>query len=156
MSAPSSTPLIEPHGGELVDRVVPLEEVRAVEARAETLPRIRLDQREIADLELIATGAASPLTGFLGTDDYASVLEQMRLADGTLWPLPLTLAVDPSVRPLLTIGGEVALHDESGRLWGTLQVSDLYERDPLLEARQIYGTDSTDHPGVAYLLSRPR
>jgi len=148
--------LIQPHGGELVDRIVSPGEVDALRAAAAQLPSIELDARELADLELIATGAASPLRGFLRREDYRSVVERMRLADGTVWPLPLTLAVSDEQRAALEVGRDVALRDGSGRLRAVLRIADLFERDPLDEARWVYRTESSSHPGVAYLLSRPR
>jgi len=84
--------LVVPHGGSLVDRIVPPVEEPSLRAIAAASPSLTLDARELADLELIAVGAASPLRGFLGAADYESVLARMRLADGTVWPLPLTLA----------------------------------------------------------------
>ena len=102
----SDRTLVTPHGGILVDRFVPEAEAAAFAARAAALPTLSLDARELADLELIAIGAASPLTGFLGHADYQSVLERLRLADGTVWPLPFTLAVDD--------GDEVAVGEERG------------------------------------------
>jgi sulfate adenylyltransferase len=151
-----SSPLIEPHGGALIDRIVSTPEAEALASRARRLPPITLDPRELADLELIATGAASPLRGFLTSEDYASVLERMRLADGTVWPLPFTLAVDDRARRSIAEAGEAALYGPSGRLWGAVRASEVFQRDPLAESRSIYRTDSTAHPGVAYLLSRPR
>jgi len=147
--------LIRPHGGELIDRLVSPAEATALESAAASLPSVELEARELADIELIATGAASPLRGFLGAKDYASVVEHMRLADGTIWPLPLTLAVPDGQRASLSTGDEIALRDSAGRLWAVLRISDLFQRDPLEEARRVYGTDSPSHPGVAYLLSRP-
>ena len=82
--------LVEPHGGVLVDRFVTPFEAGEFRERAQFLPRIDLDARETADLEMIATGASSPLTGFLGLADYESVTRDMRLANGTVWPLPIT------------------------------------------------------------------
>src|SRR4051812_38383219 len=93
LTSMSVSSLVTPHGGELVDRMIPAADVESWRARAGALPRLRLDGRELADLELIATGAASPLRGFLGAADYTSVLDRLRLADGTVWPLPFTLAV---------------------------------------------------------------
>ncbi len=147
--------LVTPHGGTLVDRIVTGEQAEALRARAAALPRIVLDARELADLELIAVGAASPLRGFLGSKDYASVLERMRLTDGTVWPLPLTLAVTDEVKATLKVGASAALYDESGRLWGEIRVEELFQRDPLHESRWVYRTEEPAHPGVAYLLSRP-
>ena len=148
--------LVEPHGGTLVDRFVPAEEVEALRHRAENLPQITLDAREQADLELIATGAASPLIGFLGLADYRSVLERLRLADGTVWPLPFTLAVEDRTRDLVHAASEAALGDASGRVWGVIRIQEVYTRDPLAESRAVYGTEDPSHPGVAYLLARPR
>ena len=120
----SALSLVEPHGGVLVDRLVPDADVQAFTAHAATLPTFVLDARELADLELIATGAASPLTGFLDSRDYQSVLDRLRLANGTVWPLPFTLAVpeDTKVAP----GDERALADGNGRVWGTIAVTDVF------------------------------
>ena len=149
----AETALVRPHGGALVNRIVGGADADALRARAASLPRITLDAREQADLELIATGAASPLEGFLGPADYASVLDTLRLADGTVWPLPFTLATDEQG---LAAGTSAALHDASGRLWGVIEVENVFTRDPLEESRKVYGTEDAAHPGVAYLLGRPR
>jgi sulfate adenylyltransferase len=147
--------LVSPHGGVLVNRIVPEAEVAALRAFATGLPRLDLDAREVADLELIATGAASPLRGFLGAADYRNVLSDLRLADGTVWPLPFNLAVEPGRFRELVRAGSASLHDPSGRLWGVVAVEDTYLRDLPAEARSVYGTDDPAHPGVAYTLSRP-
>ncbi len=147
--------LVAPHGGALVDRFVTGEAADSVRARADKLVPVRLDARELADLELLATGAASPLTGFLGEADYRSVLADLRLADGTPWPLPLTLAVDAETASRLVAGREAALLDSAGGLRGVILVSGTYVRDPLEESRLVYGTEDAAHPGVAYLLQRP-
>ena len=146
--------VITPHGGELVDRFVSGDAAAALTARAAALPRIVLDAREQADLELIATGAASPIRGFLGSKDYERVLADLRLADGTVWPLPLTLAVDHERSAELVEAA--ALYDANGRLWGVIDVAEIYERDPVAESEAVYGTSDPSHPGVAYLLQRPR
>jgi sulfate adenylyltransferase len=156
MSQEAPVSPVAPHGGLLVDRFVPPTEAEALRRRADGLPSVALDARELADLELIATGAVSPLTGFLGSADYRRVLLELRLADGTVWPLPLTLAVEDQARPSVVPGAEVALRDSSGRLWAVLEVAEVFERDPLEEARHVYGTEDPAHPGVAYLLARPR
>ena len=150
----SDRTLVTPHGGTLVDRLVPESEAAAFASRAAALPTLPIDAREQADLELIATGAASPLTGFLGNADYQSVLDRMRLADGTVWSLPFTLAVDEATK--VAVGEERGLVDANGRLWGTITITDVFTRDPLVESRAIYGTDDAAHPGVAYLLGRPK
>jgi sulfate adenylyltransferase len=149
----SESTLVTPHGGTLVDRLVPAADAAAFAAHAASLAPLPLDAREQADLELIAIGAASPLTGFLGKADYDSVLGRMRLADGTVWPLPFTLAVADDVP--VAVGEERALVDAGGRTWGTIQVTEIFSRDPNAESRAVYGTDDPAHPGVAYLLGRP-
>lgn len=147
--------LAEPHAGVLVDRVISEDRSAELRARAKRLPRIALDDRETADLELIAMGAASPLTGFLGGRDYRSVLERLALADGTPWPVPFTLAVTvPQIASILQHGA-AALRDAKGRLRGTIEATDLFVRNPRDEAIALYGTDDASHPGVAYLLARP-
>ena len=148
------TELVQPHGGQLIDRIVDGAEAASLAAAAARLSVLPLDGREQADLELIAVGAASPLTGFLGEADYRSVLEHMRLASGAVWPLPYTLAVPDGVS--VAKGSEYALRDDSGRVWGTMTVTDVYQRDPIEESRAVYGTDDPAHPGVAYLLGRPK
>lgn len=147
--------LVPPHGGILVDLLVPEGDAEALVVEARRLPRLALDARELADLELFAGGALSPLTGFLGEADYESVVSRLRLEGGTVWPLPITLAVPDEHRGAVEDAGEVALEDGNGRLWGVLSVTSIFRRDPLVEARFVYGTDSPEHPGVAYLLSRP-
>ncbi|HEV8231360.1 MAG TPA: sulfate adenylyltransferase [Thermoanaerobaculia bacterium] len=148
--------LVEPHGGILVDRLVSAAEVPAIEERARRLPQLELDTREVADLELIATGAASPLTGFLGSADYASVLERMRLSDGTVWPIPVTLGVSERMLDRIAAGSEAALYDVTGRLWGTIEISEVFPRDFVAEAWKVFRTADPKHPGVHYLMSRPR
>jgi len=157
--------LVPPHGGTLVDRIATGAAADRLRARAAALPRLTLDAREQADLELLATGAASPLTGFLGEADYRSVLADLRLAGGpgsggpasrgTVWPLPFNLAVEEGRAEELRRAGAAALHDAAGRLWGVIEVAALYHRDLGAEARAVYGTDDPAHPGVAYTLSRP-
>jgi sulfate adenylyltransferase len=153
--APEGSP-VPPHGGTLVDRIVTGAEADALRRRAAGLPVLTLDARELADLELIAIGAVSPLDGFLGADDYTRVVEHLRLASGVVWPLPLTLAVPDEARPAVKAGQAVALQDATGRLWGVIDVREVFGRDPLHEARRVYGTDDPAHPGVAYLIARPR
>src|SRR5215831_8119510 len=123
--------LVPPHGGPLVDRIV--SDPDALARRAAELPRVTLDARELADLELIAIGAASPLTGFVGRADYESILATTRLASGVVWPFPFTLATNAE-------GQELALRDSRGRLWGVIKVSSVYTRDTERELEAVYGT----------------
>src|SRR5262249_53757221 len=131
--------LVPPHGGSLVDRIVA--DPGALTRRAAGLPRVTLDARELADLELIAIGAASPLTGFVGRADYESILATTRLASGVVWPFPFTVATEVE-------GDELALHAPNGRLWGILRVSDVFQRDAERELDAVYGTRDPSHPGV--------
>lgn len=145
----------EPHGGVLIDRFVPEEEAAQLRTAAAELPAITLDPRELADLELIAGGAASPLTGFLGLRDYQSVLSRLRLADGTPWPVPVTLAVTHAELAQVLRAGAAALRDARRRLRGVLTLADAFVRSVRDEAVALYGTDDPEHPGVRYLRSRP-
>src|SRR5256885_17042106 len=106
--------LVTPHGGSLVDRIVLPAEEPSLREIAAASPSLLLDARELADLELIAVGAASPLRGFLGAADYESVLARMRLADRTVWPIPLTLAVSHEDAAGLERGSTVALREGPG------------------------------------------
>ncbi len=140
---------IPPHGGALVDRVLHDDAAALARERAERLPSITLSPVELADLEMIATGAWSPLTGFLGEADYTAVLEAMRLASGLPWALPITLRIPPETR----LGDEVALRDATGAVRGLLEVGGVFTACTDREARVVYGTADRAHPGVARLLA---
>src|SRR5215203_3508225 len=127
------TRLIDPYGGELVDLLVPEQERESLVSRAALLPRIQLTQRNLCDLELLATGAFSPLRKFMGREDYLSVLESMRLADGTLFSIPITLPVAPNLN--ISEGAEIALADEHNDLLAIMRVEEIYEWDREREAR---------------------
>lgn len=146
-----TTALIAPHGGALVDRIVA--DAGALTRRSATLPRAILDTLELADLELVATGAASPLVGFATSEDYESILTYGRLASGVVWPIPFTLAIADDVRA--EIGGELALFDATSRLWGVLTITSVFTRDTPRELDVVYGTRDPAHPGVAETLAHP-
>jgi sulfate adenylyltransferase len=114
-----------------------------------SLPKVRLDARELADLEMIGNGALSPLTGFMRRADYECVVENLRLSDGLLWPLPVTLSVDDSVRA----GEEVALVGGDA-IVGIMQVTEVFAYDKELEAQRVFGTTQEAHPGVARLYAQ--
>ncbi len=147
------THLIPPHGGTLVNRVVTSEACHAFRAVAEGLPRLLLDPFTLSDLDLLAVGAYSPLTGFMGREDYESVLHTMRLANGTVWPLPIVLRITQETRRALRVdvGATVALAAPDGRPIGLLEVHDLFDVDPDVEAVCVFGTADRHHPGVARL-----
>ena len=140
---------IAPHGGELVDRMASPEEAREIRERAPGLPRLTLSARESADLDLIAVGAMSPLAGFMNRADYEGAVSGMRLADGTLWSLPVTLSAPPDIAASLGTGAEAALHDAAGRLVGLIEVDEVYPYDRQVEAREVFATEDEAHPGVA-------
>lgn len=140
--------MVDPHGGTLCERGVTQERF---DVRARGLTRLRVDAKVLNDLELFAIGALSPLTGFLSEQAYASVVESMRLPDGTLWPLPITLPVSAPV----DVGTSVVLADEHERDWAVLTVRSCFTRDARHEARHVYGTEDVSHPGVAALLEAP-
>jgi sulfate adenylyltransferase len=141
---------IEPHGGELVDRRVGEESAERLQ-RAEELPKVTLGPRTLSDLEMISTGVFSPLTGFMGREDYESVVETMHLANGIVWSMPITLSVDDYEANACKEGGEVALTNGDGRVIATMTVTDRYAYDKTFEAKAVYRTDDGDHPGVAAL-----
>jgi sulfate adenylyltransferase len=149
------TRLAEPHAGALVDRLVDVDQAAELRERAARLPQLTLTAREVADLDLVASGAASPLSGFMGLRDYRSVLARLRLADGTPWPLPFTLAVTVEQMASVLHHGAAALRDPRRRLRGLIEVTEAFVRDPREEALALYGTDDRAHRGVAHLLSRP-
>jgi sulfate adenylyltransferase len=139
--------LIAPYGGRLVNLLVSDEEREEVRRRAAALPRLQLSPRSVCDLELLANGGFSPLESFMGRADYERVLEEMRLAGGTLFPIPVTLAVgrDAGVR----LDGEVALADQHNDLLACLRVEEVFEWDRAREARLACGTNDPRHPLVA-------
>jgi sulfate adenylyltransferase len=146
---------ITPHGGTLVDRLVPASEAAAFADHAHSLPSITLATRQLCDLELIGAGALSPLEGFLGARDYRSVLTNMRLASGAAWTVPVTLPVDETTLASLKKRSEVALRDGDGALAGTMTVEEIYSYDKEQEAQQVYATTDAAHPGVAMVLGQP-
>jgi len=142
---------IEPHGGTLINRVADEAERGELMELASELPRHVLSQRELCDLEMLAIGAFSPLDGFMTSEDYEPCVRTMRLADGVLWPMPVTLSPRPDERDRFREGKRVALVDELGRIKGVLEVEELFERDVKLEARETFGTEDPEHPGVAQI-----
>ncbi len=135
--------LIEPHGGSLVDRT------GERPADVESLETIMLTSREVSDLDMLASGALSPLEGFMGREDYERVVENMRLANGLPWALPVCLAVDGAPE-----GDRVCLADEEGRALATLEVDGVYEYDREREAENCFRTTDEAHPGVERLFAQ--
>jgi sulfate adenylyltransferase len=147
-------PLIAPHGGVLKDLYLPHAEAQALKQRSAALPALDLNTRQLCDLELLLNGAFSPLEGFLVERDYRRVVDELRLADGTLWPMPITLDVGEEFAASLSPGAELVLRDTQGVPLAVLDVEDIYRPDREHEARQVFGTLDRAHPGVAELLDR--
>jgi sulfate adenylyltransferase len=139
--------MIDPHGGELVDLLARAEKRAELVKEAESLPAIELSARQAADLELLAVGGFSPLRGFQGSDDWRRVVDEMRLADGLPWSIPITLATAAEAAE----GARLALRDSGGTLMGVIDVEEVFERDVEREARHVYRTTDVEHPGVAAL-----
>ncbi len=143
MNAVATEHLIRPHGGTLVDRTGERPE------GVESLEQVTLKSRELSDLDMLASGALSPLEGFMGSGDYERVVEEMRLGSGLPWALPVCLAVDAA-----PTSDRVALADEAGRPLAVLDVEDVFEYDKQREAEQCFRTTEDAHPGVARLYAQ--
>jgi sulfate adenylyltransferase len=138
-----------PHGGRLVDRRLEAEEA---EELVQGAPSLSLSPAEAADLRALATGAYSPLTGFMSSAEHEACTHTMRLPDGLLWPIPVCLGVPDGVS---IRGDRLALRDSHGKLLGVLEVHEVYERDRRSEAERVFGTSDPAHPGAARVLGAP-
>jgi sulfate adenylyltransferase len=145
--------LITPHGGVLINREIKGAERKRLAMAAAKLPKLLLNPRQISDLLMIATGAYSPIEGFLGEVDYRSVVSTMRLANGVVWPMPITLAVSRDDARGLEVGRDVALY-QAEHLLGVLHFAEKYEYDKNLEATSVYRTNDPAHPGVQTLFQQ--
>ena len=143
-----------PYGGELKNLYEPLENQESLKQFAGTLPSWNLNPRQLCDTELLLCGGFSPLEGFLGQSDHESVCKDMRLADGTLWPIPVTLDVDSTFADELKPGDSIALRDPEGVIIAVLDITDAWQPDREAEAQQVFETNDTLHPAVEYLLNR--
>ena len=139
--------LIAPYGEKLVSLVVDAQEREELLARASKLSSIKITMRNLCDLELLATGGFSPLTTFMGKADYDRVLREMRLADGTLWPLPITLTVDPKELP--TVGDDIVLRNTNNDVIAIMTLDEVYHWDANTEAALAYGSTDPRHPMIS-------
>jgi sulfate adenylyltransferase len=142
---------IAPHGGALVNRIATDVQKQEFFVQADTLPRVQLDQRAVSDLEMIAIGGFSPLTGFMGEADYKQVVDTMHLISGLPWSMPITLSVSATVAEGLKVGSLVRLDDATGEFIGILELTEKYTYDKARETSCVYWTDDTNHPGVKVL-----
>jgi sulfate adenylyltransferase len=142
---------IAPHGGVLVDRFADAHTRAEIEAQSQSgkVADVRLNVRELSDLELIANGGLSPLTGYMGRADYENVVEAGRLASGLPWTIPVTLSTRADVKP----GSQLLLRDPNGMLVGRMDVTEVFAYDRRREAQRVFGTEDTAHPAVGYLLN---
>lgn len=146
--------LVAPHGGVLRELYLAQDEAEALKKRSASLPQWTLNRRQLCDLELLLNGGFSPLQGFLGRADYDRVVSEMRLTDGTLWPMPIVLDVDEAFAAKLPENAQISLNDIQGTPLAVLTVEDVYFPDRIAEALGVFGTTDRAHPGVAELLDR--
>ncbi|MBV9285497.1 MAG: bifunctional sulfate adenylyltransferase/adenylylsulfate kinase [Acidimicrobiia bacterium] len=143
-----------PHGGTLVDLIATEDRASELKEQSKDWPSWDLTARQLCDLELLANGGFSPLTGFLNQADYESVCSSMRLADGSLSTIPVVLDLPEEVADGLKEGTSIALRDPEGVMLAAIEVAEMYRPDRQQEAKAVYGTDNPEHPGVAHLLDR--
>ena len=147
MTTATTVDLIAPYGGKLVDLMAPADALPELKAHASMLPSIQVSERVACDLELLATGAFSPLDRFMGQADYQRVLDEMRLVDGTLFPLPITLPVEPSDD--IRVGNEIALRNAKNELLAVMSIEDVYEWDKAEYSQKALGSTDPRHPLTA-------
>ena len=141
-----SSNLVQPHGGNLIDLMTPPDRAAELKAEAREMPSWSLKAPQAADLELLLNGGFSPLTGFMKKDDYEAVCRDLRLADGTAWPLPVVLDVSEDVGQSLEKGSSLALRDVEGTLLAVLRVEEAWAADHEAEAIAVCGTKDPAHP----------
>ena len=146
--------LIPPHGGTLINLFSDATLSAELKVESRDWPSHDLTPRQLCDLELLVSGGFSPLSGFMGREDYERVCKEMRLADGTLWPIPITLDVSEELAKSLSPGSQLALRDEEGVMLASLNVEVVWEPDREAEANAVFGTTNREHPGVAQLCDR--
>ena len=147
--------LIPPHGGELIQLIAHPERIAELKAHSKEWPSWDLTGRQLCDLELLLTGGFSPLRGFMTRADYEGVCHNMRLADGTLWPMPITLDVTEEFAKKLTPGtSKVALRDPEGVMLAVLNVEEVWQADRKAEAQAVFASTSAAHPGADYAINK--
>ena len=147
--------LVAPHGGELINLILDRENAADLKAESRDFPSWDLTSRQIRDLELLMSGGFSPLRGFMTKADYEGVCHNMRLTSGVLWPMPVTLDVtEEFARSLQPGSSKIALRDAEGVMVAILHVEEVWQPDRQAEAKAVFNTTSTVHPGVDYLLNK--
>ncbi|MGO9650124.1 MAG: bifunctional sulfate adenylyltransferase/adenylylsulfate kinase [Terriglobales bacterium] len=151
----STSHLIPPHGGELIDLIAPAERSAELKAHSREWPSWDLTARQICDLELLLSGGFSPLRGFMTRADYEGVCHNMRLKSGVIWPMPITLDVTEAFAKTLKPGSsKIALRDPEGVMLAVLSVEDVWQPDRTAEAKAVFNSTSTAHPGADYAMNK--
>jgi len=140
-----------PHGGQLINLIATPERTAQLQADSRKWPSWDLTPRQLCDLELLLNGGFSPLRGFISCADYESTCARMRLADGKIWPIPIVLDVADDFASSIGAGTSIALRDPEGVMLAALHVEEVWKPDRTAEARAVYGTTSSHHPGVQHL-----
>jgi sulfate adenylyltransferase len=151
MTHPSS---IAPHGGTLINRIASPAQKAEFLSKADALPRVQLDERAVSDLQMIAIGGFSPLTGFMGQADYNGVVTSMHLENGLPWSVPITLSVTEAVAAPLKPGSLIRLDSPIGDMIGVLELTETFTYDKAKEAINVYRTEDEKHPGVAVVYAQ--
>ncbi|HSG36364.1 MAG TPA: bifunctional sulfate adenylyltransferase/adenylylsulfate kinase [Paracoccaceae bacterium] len=151
LSLKKRTPLMLPNLAPIPELYVSYDSAQKLKVSAGDLVSHDLTQRQVCDLELLMNGGFYPLKGFLSEEDYTSVVDDMRLADGTLWPMPITLDVTEKFAEAIEIGQDIALRDAEGVILATMTVTDKWVPNKAHEAEKVFGADDIAHPAVNYL-----
>ncbi|SVC42722.1 uncharacterized protein METZ01_LOCUS295576, partial [marine metagenome] len=147
--------LIPPHGKSQLKPLIALEAGRSdALARAERLRKLPMSSREVSDLLMLGMGAYTPLTGFMGEADWRSCCLDMKTADGIFWPIPITLSCKSDLAAGITVGEEVALLDDTGTIFGTIEVTEKYTIDKAFECTHVYRTTDVAHAGVERVMQQ--
>ncbi|MGB8986176.1 MAG: bifunctional sulfate adenylyltransferase/adenylylsulfate kinase [Candidatus Sulfotelmatobacter sp.] len=151
----STSHLVPPHGGELINLIAPSQTIAELKAQSKEWPSWDLTARQLCDLELLITGGFSPLQGFMTRADYESVCHNMRLANGVIWPMPIALDVTEEFAKKLTAGSsKIALRDPEGVMLAVLHVEDVWQPDRKAEAKAVFASTSVAHPGADYVINK--
>lgn len=143
-----------PHGGKLINRIVSNEEFKIFKENKYNLKTINLNRRELSDVEMISIGGFSPLEGFMCQNDYISVIDNMRLSNGLIWTIPITLSTTSEEADKFDLGDKILLLDEKGEEVAILFLEEKFKYDKDLEAEKVYKTKDKEHPGVRTLYSQ--
>ncbi len=148
--------LVPPHGAsELKPLLLKGTELDEELKRAESLPKVMMTSRETSDLIMLGIGAFTPLEGFMGKEDWKGICDSYQMADGTFWPIPITLSAPKDVADSIPEGGEICLVDEeSNEIMGTMKVAEKYTIDKVYECKTVFSTDDTEHPGVQKVMAQ--